>query len=682
MPTTRTPRPFLLLLTLLALIAAACSSGDDTSTPATTEAPTEETTTTEAPATTVAASDDAETTTTTTEAPMADIAFEPGSCAFQPPEAVDVECGWVTVPQHWDDPSDPDTIRLHVATFTNDATPADAVPVVYLEGGPGGDVFGLVAFTFADLFGTLADQHPVVMFSQRGSALTEVDLECEEMIDASLQILESAPAPDAEDALNAAAMTECAERLQAEGADLSAYNSVASANDADAIRAALGHDEWNVLGISYGTRLGQELVRQHPDGVRALILDSVQPTDPNLGSLAALPTTFQGALDEFFAGCEANAECAAAHPNLEDRLSAILDELAANPIDVPAIDQLTGEEYDTIVDDERLLGLVFNALYSPEAFAALPEMIEQLEAGETGVTEALIGLQITNAPFISDGMYAAVMCHDFLAELTPASAWEAGVVDEPLFEDRFGGFEQEDTVAMCDAFPTGSADASIIEPVQSDVPTLMMAGRYDPITPPSFAEAIAPGFSNGQLAVLPHVGHGVVGDECGMAIALNFLADPAGSADMSCIDSVDEPVWIPESLEGLTFVEFEDFQLGVAGVHPEGWIEQGFGVTVRDDGNLAHQVALVQQGAPVPQDQLIGLLASQLGELTETGTLDDANGRTWTQWSIDEGPASSEAFTLDEGGFTLIVLVQGAPSDLIDAVEHLIPTALTELRSL
>ena len=75
-------------------------------------------------------------------------------------------------------------------------------------------------------------------------------------------------------------MAACADRLQAEGADLGAYNSVASANDVDAIRAALGHDQWNVLGISYGTRLGQEVVRNHPDGVRALVLDSVQPTDP------------------------------------------------------------------------------------------------------------------------------------------------------------------------------------------------------------------------------------------------------------------------------------------------------------------------------------------------------------------------------------------------------------------
>ena len=678
-PTRSSLRTLLGLLAVLALFTAACSSDTTTAAPTTTEAEPAETTTA-APTTTVAEAE--EEPAATTEAPAEGIALESAACAFQPPDAVDVECGWVTVPQNWDDPSDPDTIRLHVATFTNDQTPADAVPVVYLEGGPGGDALGLIAFTFADLFGPIADNHPVIVFTQRGSALTEVDLECEEVIDAELQILESAPDADAEEALTVAAMSECAERLQAEGADLGSYHSVASANDADAIRAALGHDQWNVLGISYGTRLGQELVRHHPDGIRALILDSVQPTDPNLGSLAALPRTFQGSLDELFAGCEASTECNTANPNLKDRLSAVLDDLAVTPIEVAAADQLTGEEYTAIVDDERMLGLVFNALYSPETFSALPEMVAQLEAGETGIVEALLGLQITNSAFISNGMYAAVMCHDFLAELTPSSAWDAGLVDEPLFEDRFGGLEEGDVDAMCGAFPTGSADASIIEPVESDVPTLIMAGRYDPITPPSFAEAIAPGFSNGQTAILPHVGHGVVGDDCGMDIALAFLAAPDAATDMSCIDSVEEPVWVPASLAGTEFVAFEDAQLGVAGVQPEGWVEQGFGVTVRDDANLAHQVALIQQGAPVGQQQLIGLLAGQLGEPIETGTLDDANGRTWTQWSIDDGPTSAELFTLDEGGFTLLLLVQAPPADLADAVEHLVPTALTELRQL
>jgi len=374
-PTRSSLRTLLGLLAVLALFTAACSSDTTTAAPTTTEAEPAETTT--AAPTTVAEAE--EEPAETTEAPAEGIALESAACAFQPPDSVDVECGWVTVPQNWDDPSDPDTIRLHVATFTNDQTPADAVPVVYLEGGP--------------------------------------------------------------------------------------YHSVASANDADAIRAALGHDQWNVLGISYGTRLGQELVRHHPDGIRALILDSVQPTDPNLGSLAALPRTFQGSLDELFAGCEASTECNTANPNLKDRLSAVLDDLAITPIEVAAADQLTGEEYTAIVDDERMLGLVFNALYSPETFSALPEMVAQLEAGETGIVEALLGLQITNSAFISNGMYAAVMCHDFLAELTPSSAWDAGLVDEPLFEDRFGGLEEGDVDAMCGAFPTGSMIEASAEPV-------------------------------------------------------------------------------------------------------------------------------------------------------------------------------------------------------------------------
>ena len=540
----------------LALFASACSSGDAELDQSATDAPT----------TTLEASDTVETaeSTTTTAPPETstapevvefEAAFEAGDCEFTAPTDVTAECGWVEVPQQWDDPSDPDTIRLHVATFTNASTPPDATPVVYLVGGPGGDTFGLIDLTFVDQFGPIVDEHPMVLFTQRGSELSDVDLVCEEVIDLTVEVLGQVPDPAAELAQQTETLGECIQRLEGEGADLSAYHSVASANDVDAIRGALGHDQWNVLGISYGTRLGQELARTHPDGINALILDSVQPTDPALGSLAALPTTFSGSLDQLFAGCAANAECAAANPNLEERLRALVDQAEAEPFEVQAADQISGESIDAVVDGGRLLGAIFQAMYIPEAFAAMPEMVGQLEQGDTSTLASLIGLQVTNAPFISNGMYAAVMCHDFLAELTPVELFEAGRTGDAFFDDTFAGPLQD--VGFCDVVPTGSAAPAITEPVQSDVPTLIMSGAYDPITPPSFAEAIAPGFSNGQVAVLPHAGHGVTGDESGAALAIGFFASPTDTIDTACIETSTEPTWIPASLAGLDYEEFE-----------------------------------------------------------------------------------------------------------------------------
>ena len=128
---------------------------------------------------------------------------------------------------------------------------------------------------------------------------------------------------------------------------------------------------------------------------------------------------------------------------------------------------------------------------------------------------------------------------------------------------------QTDTAELCQIFPTGSADASVAEPVESSIPTLLLAGAYDPITPSGFAEAVAPGFSAGQIVVLPHAGHGVITDDCGVEIALGFLDAPDNAVDTGCVAGSTQPPWFPASLEGTDFVPFEDSQLGVIGVFPD-----------------------------------------------------------------------------------------------------------------
>ena len=165
-----------------------------------------------------------------------------------------------------------------------------------------------------------------------------------------------------------------------------------------------------------------------------------------------------------------------------------------------------------------------------------------------------------------------------------------------------------------------------------------------------------------------------------MEIALAFMASPLTEADTSCIEASVEPRWVPASLEGIGFEPFAESQPGITGVFPQGWEQQGFGISVRNDTNLAHQAALIQQAGPIPPTQFLGLLSSQLGgEPQEAGTLDVAT-RTWTVYNLAADAGTARVYLHDEDGFTLLVALIAPMSDLDDIEQNIIASVLENLQ--
>ena len=100
-------------------------------------------------------------------------------------------------------------------------------------------------------------------------------------------------------------------RLAREVGDLSAFNTVENANDVDAIRQALGYGRIAFYGVSYGTELGQYLMRQHPAILHAMVLDAVVPTQFNL--MTQVGSVKQRIAQKYFQGCEREAACREAY---------------------------------------------------------------------------------------------------------------------------------------------------------------------------------------------------------------------------------------------------------------------------------------------------------------------------------------------------------------------------------
>ncbi|MGK9164718.1 alpha/beta hydrolase [Inquilinus limosus] len=434
--------------------------------------------------------------------------FHAGACGFTVPEGRAATCGTVTLPENRDKP-DGATVTLAVAILTTPDKLGDAPPILYLEGGPGGaaglDPDGIARWWDLIARNDWLQTRKLVLFDQRGMGRSEPNLTCPEMVDAQIQA--SGPEGDSTGEAAIAAARACRSRWEAEGHDLTRYTTADSARDVADLRLALGIDRWVLFGSSYGTRLALETARRYPEGIAAMILDGVYPPGKTLftGSEEDDPDGDRS-LRRVFAACAGDPACNAAYPDLAERYRTLLERLDDEPPTV-TVERPDGNGEAALMFTGGLLSeVVFNDLYSRDDAATLPALIAGIdadhdEAYEEAARQWLAGLL---DPTIANGAYDLAEC------LAP----EAGDL-----RDAPG--------STCPAWPAGPADDLAAQPVDSDIPALVLAGSLDPVTPPTWARSAAAHLPNGFLIERPDQGHGLIGsDPCAETLAGKFLDAP------------------------------------------------------------------------------------------------------------------------------------------------------------
>ncbi len=601
-----------------------------------------------------------------TATPIPEAAYEPvfeaADCEFLTPPGRDVECGWLTVPEDRANPEK--TIRLHVAIFASDSPDPEPDPVVYLEGGPGGDALETVPLVFEMRFAAFLENRDLIMFDQRGTGYSEPSLACPEETEASFELLEQDVTAEqvVEQLLDA--LFVCRERLAAEGVNLAAYNSHANAADLNDLRLALGYETWNVWGISYGTRLAQTAMRDFPEGIRSVVLDSTYPLAANL--LTDTPDNVARAFDVFFAGCEADAACQESYPDLETVFFEQVERLDEERIILPVTNLLTGEQYDAYFGGADLMGVLFQSLYATEIIPVLPEMIFDIAAEDYTLLTTLLSSFLANADFVSIGMQYSVQCNE---ENSFATAEEvtAAAAEHPELEAIFTYSINigPQALAVCEQWGAGQADAIENESISSDIPTLILAGEYDPITPPSWGQEVAAGLSNSYFFEFPGVGHGAsIAGDCPLSVMQAFWEEPMSEPEAACIAAMSGPAFVADTAAAdVTLIPFEDEAFGLVGVIPEGWQEAGPGVYARGASALDPTALIIQAVPGVSADSLLQLLSGQLGleaapESTETVEI---GNYTWTLYQTEaQGAAVNIALAESEGTTIIVVLLSDA----------------------
>jgi pimeloyl-ACP methyl ester carboxylesterase len=411
-------------------------------------------------------------------------------------------------------------IDLHVAVIKALNPNPASDPIFWLAGGPGESAIDWGSYAM-ELLGLANKQRDVVMVDLRGTGSSN-QLEC--------------PQP-ADPALRVEALRKCLPDLNG---DPRVYTSAWAMDDVDDVRAALGYDQINLYGGSYGGFAAQIYILRHGDHVRTAAADGATLLDAPF--IERWPITSQQALDLMFTRCEKDADCHAVYPNLIQEFAEVLARLKRTPMTVPITNPATGQPL--VITSEMFKNAIHGALVSTPTVALVPKLIHLI------YTEDWNGLAELLAPYLSQAtamshwriMNLTILCYEDWAKDRPAETTAASSGSYLTYDDI-----QTLTVPanICALMPQPKAEALYGQITNSSVPVLFFNGEADPQNPPENVADAKQRYPNSLSLVAPGQAHGFTGIPCRASILADFIA--RGSVEglaSDCLKQVELPPFV------------------------------------------------------------------------------------------------------------------------------------------
>jgi pimeloyl-ACP methyl ester carboxylesterase len=440
----------------------------------------------------------------------------------------EVRCGDLEVPEQRlpATPTPARKIKIHFAVIHALARGKHLDPIFVFAGGPGQaatSVGGLVQ----PLFARLNRERDIVLIDQRGTGGSNA-LQCEG------DHGQGNPLSELDPSAQIAQLAGCAAELNKRGNDLTQYTTPIAVQDFEAVRSALGYEQINLWGASYGTRVELEYLRQFPDHVRTATLDGVAPSTLKLPISSAFEA--DQALDRLISDCRSDAACSAKQPNFAARVDGLFARLAGGPIHATVLLPMTGQPRTLDVTRALVSNWVRAPLYSPVTASLIPDLIEKAAHEDFNplitASEAVNG-EITES--ISLGMHLSIICSEDMAHV---SLSDVGSLESTRFGTAF--FDQYKS--LCAEWPRGRLPDHYFDPVTASVPVLLLSGGLDPATPPHYAAQVLKTLTHGRSLVAPNLAHGISPQGCAPDLIDRFIrkADPV-ALDAACLERIPRP---------------------------------------------------------------------------------------------------------------------------------------------
>jgi pimeloyl-ACP methyl ester carboxylesterase len=431
--------------------------------------------------------------------------------------SIKARCGKLLRPENPAAPDSPDiTLRVAVVPALN-LSPASDV-VVPIAGGPGqSTVQFYAAYQFA--FEPLRRNRDILLVDQRGTGESSA-LDC----DVDDELITGNFSAETTRQVTADCLAELSH-------DPRFFTTSVAVTDLEAVRVALGYSALNLYGISYGTRVAQHFARQYPGVTRTIVLDGVVPPQVSLGPEIA--TESQRAVEQIFERCAADPACHERFPGVAAAFARLVTTLRDAPVVVNAPHPNTGRVEAVTFGTGEFAAAVRLLLYDPNTIALLPLLIHEAANGNWVPLASQYQMTVVSlGESLSMGMHNTIMC----SEDTPF--YDKTTIDfAGLAASYIGPVQLEAIDTICSVWPAGPVDDEFKVPLVTTIPTLLLSGDADPITPPRYADLAAVDLGNARHLIGKGQGHGQLGVGCMPELLEDFVETANLDAlDASCLE--------------------------------------------------------------------------------------------------------------------------------------------------
>jgi pimeloyl-ACP methyl ester carboxylesterase len=400
-------------------------------------------------------------------------------------------------------------------------------PIFYFDGGPG------IAATknaswFAEENNPYRQNHDIVLIDIRGTGKSN-PLHClslqnrNDLLDGFTEMYPPEMVKKCFDSLSKIA-------------DLTQYSTTNIARDIDEVRNWLGYNKIHLYGLSYGTRLAQEYMRRYPSAIETVTLQSPTSTGNKMPLYHAAYA--QVTLEMLFNDCAKDSLCNKNFPELKKEFNTLMRDGKAQAFSTTHL-MADGKIKNISIPWYSFQTKIRTQMYDPGALRKIPFIIHQTYKGNWKPFLDMYPQQKKVNDFLAEGLYLCITCSEDVPFIKKQES-------DNLTKNTFmGKYRIQQQQQACTNWVAGTIPSDFLTPVHSNLPVLIIAGGWDPVTPVSLAREIAVHLINSQLVIIPQMSHGFDGlsnGECFDYMVLEFIGSSGKlKVNSDCIKTMQPP---------------------------------------------------------------------------------------------------------------------------------------------